>query len=241
MKSYLPIFLLILGVLVVAIAGFSIFNLRSKDTTPSTDEVVVPTIPLPYVALTPDGVGQELTLSVTGIDSAVATLDYELVYNTAAGVLQGVPGSVSVSGKSSLERKLTLGTCSSGVCRYDKGVKDITLTLRLRNSSGKVLAKVATGVSLLSKTKKLASTDDKFSLTLDKTPTGFYVVMQTSGLPSESSGTVVAGPYGVFTSGSSSQRGKITTVGIWQVWDGNKWQVLSDGATKTLGVFVATQ
>ncbi len=242
MKSYLPIFLLVGGLLVISLVGFAVFNLRSKETPVENEEEIVPSVPAPFIILTPDSAGRELTLNVSKIDQTAASLEYELVYNTQANVLQGVPGTVDVTGQASISRQLTLGTCSSGVCRYDKGVKDITLTIRLRNKSGKLLNKFSSGVSLSTKEKKLSATDGKFTLTLDKTPTGYYVVTQTGSAPSGAPGELTSGPYGVFASGGTLQSGTVTLTGVKiYLWDGKAWQELSSGKTKTLGVFIATQ
>lgn len=242
MKSYLPIFLLVGGLLVVSLVGFAVFNLRSRETPVENKEEVVPSVPAPFVTLTPDSAGRELTLNVSKIDQTVASLEYELVYNTQANVLQGVPGTVDVTGQTSISRQLTLGTCSSGVCRYDKGVKDITLTIRLRNKSGKLLNKFSSGVALSTKEKKLTSADGKFTFALDKTPVGYYVVTQTGAVPSDPPGELTSGPYGVFTSGGTLQSGTVTlTGGKIYLWDGKAWQELSNGKTKTLGTFVTVK
>lgn len=239
MKSSLPLFLLIGGVLIVSLVGFIIFNLRTRGGGGEEEEVVAQ-VPAPQITLTPNSAGQVLSLWVAKIDTKAASLEYELIYNTDKGVLQGVPGSVDLGGKSSLTRDLTLGTCSSGVCRYDKGVKDITLTIRLRDNKGKLLVKFATPVALLTKTRELASSDEKFSLMLDKQGTGFYVVMQTGAVPGTLPGEVAAGPYGVFASGDTKQSGKVTLPGgTIQVYDGTKWAKLTGGKTSTLGTFVA--
>lgn len=241
MRSYLPIFLLIGGILIASLVGFVIFNLRSQEKTTllEENEVVQAKIPLPYITLTPDNLGRELSLSVVKIDSSVSTLEYELVYNTAAGVLQGVPGSVSVQGQNNISRTLTLGTCSSGVCRYDKGIRDITLTIRLRDKNGKLLAKFASGVTLSTKEKELASSDGKFKLTLDKTGTGFYTVLETGGVPTNAPGEVAAGPYGVFTSSDEKQSGQVSLPGgSIYILESGKWQQLVNSKVKILGTFV---
>lgn len=243
MRSSLPLFLLIGGVLIVSLVGFIIFNLRTKeDSSGGGEEKVAVQIPAPYITLTPNSAGQVLSLSVTKIDDKAASLEYELVYNTDKGILQGVPGSVDLEGKSGLTRDLTLGTCSSGVCRYDKGVKDINLTIRLRNDKGKLLGKFSTGVALLSKTRELESSDGKFILMLDKQGTSFYVVMQTGAVPGTSPGEAAAGPYGVFSSGDTRQSGRVTlSGGAIYVYDGTKWAKLTDGKTSILGTFVAVR
>lgn len=245
MKSYLPIFLLIGGVLVLSLVGFVVFNLRSKETPGNVQaEKVVKELSLdkrPYITLTPNSAGNILSLSVSRIPNGVDSLEYELVYNTAAGVVQGVPGSIALGGKTSFARELTLGTCSSGVCRYDKGVKDITFTIRLRDTRGKLISKLSTGIELLSKTKELSSTDKKFTLALDRSPSGYYVVMQTGGIPGQTPDSVINGPYGVFASSSQDQKGKVDLAEKVYGWTGTSWNELTDGQTNKLGVFVGVE
>ena len=250
MKSSLPLFLLIGGVLIVSLVGFIVFNLRSRVSEVANEEEIVTEVAPPYVTLTPNAAGQILALFASGINEKADKFEYELVYNTDKGVLQGVPGTVNLEGKSSIARDLTLGTCSSGVCRYDKGVKDIKLTIRLRNNKGKLISKFSTQVSLLSKIKDLKSEDGKFSLILDKLGKDYYVVLQTGATPGTSPGEVVAGPYGLFASGDVKQSGKVALSGgavevypggSSSAYDGSKWTKLTNGATSILGTFVAVK
>lgn len=243
MRKYLPIFLLVTGILVLLIVGFAFFNLRSQKQTQIKEEEVISKIPIemrPYATLTPDSAGHELRLAILGIPQGTPTLEYELVYTVASGVIQGVPGSVKLEGKTTLERTLTLGTCSAGVCRYDEGVKDGTFILRLRDEKGGLLDRFETGFHLQSKERELSSTDGKFKLTLAKTPSGFFVTMNTFGLPRSAPGEVVAGPYGVFSStkGAFSGTVEMAEKGIPYLWDGKDWVRLSDGKTSSLGVFI---
>lgn len=244
--KYLPVFLLIGGAVFISLIGFIIFNLRSKAPETDKKEEAVKELPSeerPYISLTPNAAGNELKLVVAGIPAGVSVVEYELIYDTAAGVTQGVPGSVDVDGKATLERKLTLGTCSSGVCRYDKGVRDIKISLKLRDSKNKLIAKSDTiGVNLFSGAQKLEDVTDKFSLNLDKKTKDYFVVMGTYGAPSKIPGTLVAGPYGVFTSGNIKQSGLATLPGgIIQEFVAGSWETLSNGKTKTLGTFISTQ
>lgn len=244
--KYLPIFLLIGGAVVISLVGFVIFNIRSKapETSQDKKEVVrdLSVDERPYVSLTPNSLGNELTLKISKIPSSVSVVEYELVYNTAAGVTQGVPGSVDADGKTMLDRELTLGTCSSGVCRYDKGVKDIKLSLKLRDSKNKLVSKFSTNVDLTSGLQDLMFSGGKFSLELDKKPTGYFVVMETYGVSSKAPGAISSGPYGVFTSGSSAQSGTITLSGgkIYQL-EGTSWKEVSGGKIKSPGTFIVVQ
>lgn len=247
--KYLPIFILVGGILIISLVGFIIFNQRSKEEV-SEEEVVreLAIVERPFASLTPTKDGQELALFITSFPPNSRTLEYELTYQADAQapntgrVLQGVPGSVDLTGKTSLSRDLTLGTCSSGKCRYDKNIDEVTLTLRFRDEAGKLVGKFGSSVELVSKEKDLASTDGLFSFTLDKIPTGFIVVMSTIGLSDKSvPGEVVSGPYGVFASTNVPQTGSVTLKkGTVYMWNNSKWSVVS-GKTSIPGVFVGIE
>ena len=244
--KYLPVFLLIGGAVLISLVGFIIFNLRSRapEASKGKEEVVkeLSIDETPYVTLTPNSVGNKLVLKISKIPPSVSVIEYELVYNTAANVTQGVPGSVDVEGKTTLDRELALGTCSSGVCRYDKGVKDVKLSLKLKDSKSKLVAKFSTLVEFLTGATSLTHSGGKFSLILDKKGSGYYTVMETYGLPGKAPGSVSSGPYGVFTSGNSKQGGTITlSGGIIYQWEPNSWKEVSGGKVKTPGTFIAVQ
>ena len=242
--KYLPVFLLIGGAVLISLVGFVIFNLRSKAPELTKKDEPVKELSLedrPFVTLVPNASGNELAFNLTRIPGSISVVEYELVYNTLANVKQGVPGSVDVEGRATLERKLTLGTCSSGVCRYDKGVRDIQLTLKFRDSKGKLVVKTpAISANLLNNTQKLTS--GEFSFNLDKKTKDYYVVMETYGLPGKVSATITAGPYGVFTSGNSKQSGTVSLTGATiQQFISSSWESVSNGKAKTLGTFITVQ
>lgn len=250
MRSYLPIFLLVGGILLVSLVGFIFFNLRSKQITPQEEvaEKELVAEERPYVRLVPNSAGNELSFSVSRIPAGVSTIEYELTYIARAQppdtgrVTQGVPGQVDVEGKTSIEeRKLTLGTCSGRVCRYDKDVGDINLAITLRDKKGKLISKFKTGVKLVTKKRELASDDGKLTFTFDKIPIGYWLVMQTIGLPSSAKpGESVIGPYGIFSSSKENVSGMVTISSITpEVWDGSRWTTVPSGQVKVPGVFTA--
>lgn len=87
------------------------------------------------------GVSPKLMSGKTGLRVAFSNLtlansvSYTLSYETN-GKPEGVVGSVSV-GKGSDTRELLFGTCSSGTCRYHKGLKNMTFTVTSSLKSGK--------------------------------------------------------------------------------------------------------
>lgn len=159
MKKYLPLILLGIGVLFVVVVGFVVFKAVKGNTQTTDDESTVAEIPQdqrPFVSLTPTADGHYLDFQVKNIKvKDAATLDYLLVYSTTSGGQQGVPGTLQINGD--IDKKLLLGSESSGKFRYDTGVSNGTMTLRFRNSSGKLIGKLETNFTLTSPKKGVFS------------------------------------------------------------------------------------
>lgn len=220
-KKYLPVILLGVG-LVVLVLVFVLIKNKKSDVVEDDSNVLVEVSfkDRPFASLTPTSDGHYINLKIDKITLPKAvSLDYELLYTLPDGRTQGVPGTVDLKGQTSFERKLLLGSESNGKFRYDEGVADGSLTVRLRNSKGKLLAKFSTKWHLQSSDSELTSIDQNFTYKLDKTPKGMYfVTMETFGLPvSEALSSVEGGPYGIFASDtlpSGSAEG-------WKVVSGN--------------------
>jgi len=240
MKGKLPLILLGIGVLVVLGA----IAMRGGGGGSSSEEDNVPELPFsqrPYTSLVPTEDGYYLRLIVENINvPSAASMDYELYYDTSEGITQGIPGKVNLDGKDSIERELLLGSESSGKFRYDEGVDDGTLTLRFRDSSGKLIGKVAGQWAFLSNTTELPSLDGKFKYTLEEAVEDVYfVVMPTFGLPGAASFEVASGPYGVFASQKGPYPGTVSLSGTLYGWYGDSWETLS-GSSDDTGVFVTS-
>lgn len=202
-KKFLPLILLGVGILVLVLVFVFINKNKTTETVEDTDTLVEVSFPdRPFAALTPTSDGHYINLKIDKITLPKAvSLDYELLYSLPDGRTQGVPGTVDLKGQTSFERKLLLGSESNGKFRYDEGVKDGSLTVRLRDSKGKLLAKFSTKWHLQSGDMELTSIDENFTYTLEKKPKGMYfVTMETFGLPDKSITSVESGPYGVFAS-----------------------------------------
>jgi hypothetical protein len=243
-KRFLPIILLVLGLIVLVVVVLVVKN-KSKKTAESTPEETVAEVALndrPVASLTPSEDGHWLTLNVEKLLSGAKSVDYELLYYLPDGRTQGVPGNVTISGTSTLERKLLLGSESSGKYRYDEGVEKGTLTLRFRSDKGKLLGKFSTDFALLSGTDALASIDGKFEYTLNKvSKTGYFVVMNTFGVPS-SIDNLEEGPYGVFSSLTIALPGKVSLgSGKISISDGSSWEEVVDNKASNIGIFVSTK
>jgi hypothetical protein len=108
---------------------------ENKEALPT--EVLIPTIDNSVrVSLTDLGNGKEVALKIVNVPKGTESVDYELSYNTAQQGLQGVIGTINVSGETSYEKKITLGTCSSGTCVYHQVVGKIKLSLKFNGSYG---------------------------------------------------------------------------------------------------------
>lgn len=202
LKKFLPIILFALGILVLVL----VFVFVKKGKEPVTDETnIVTEVALsdrPFASLTPSSDGHYLTLKIEKITlSKVASLDYELLYTLPDGRTQGVPGTVDLKGTTEIERKLLLGSESSGKFRYDEGVEEGSLTVRYRDSKGKLLAKFSTKFHFQSTDLDLTSVDGVFTYTLENKPKGmFFVTMETFGFIKGGPESVTSGPYGIFAS-----------------------------------------
>lgn len=242
-KKFLPLILLALGLVVLVVVILVVKNKSNKTTEDTTEETVteVALNDRPVASLTPSEDGHWLTLKVEKLLSGAKSVDYELLYYLPDGRTQGVPGNVTLTGTSTLERKLLLGSESSGKYRYDEGVEKGTLTLKFRSDKGKLMGKFTTDFALLSDTDSLTSIDGKFEYALTKTPkSGFFVVMSTFGVPSALS-NLVDGPYGVFSSLTTTLPGKVT-LGSAKIstWNGTSWKEITDGAASNVGIFVTS-
>ena len=91
-----------------------------------TQGVAVPEEDKPVVEIKVLKPGQEVGLSVTKFPPGVEKLSYELVY-LSQGRERGVVGSYKQGDQI---KRLKFGSCSSGVCVYDKDVTDARLIIK---------------------------------------------------------------------------------------------------------------
>lgn len=245
----MPLILLVVGIVVVIGALLLVKKLKSNKPISEdmgqeedTDVAELTITESPYTSLTPTADGHWLDLNVKNLKSGTKSLDYELIYTVGDGRTQGVPGTIDLNGQSSLERKLLLGSESAGKFRYDAGVQKGTLTLKYRDSNGKLVGKNTTDFALLTNTTNLNSVDNSFSYTLTKSNIGtYFVVMKTFGLPSNFNGTVTNGPYGIFASDTKKYPGTVKLSGNTSFFDGSSWVSLSGSESSNIGVFVTSQ
>ena len=96
-------------------------NNKNEQVVPT--DAVIPTIDSSVkISLTPLTGRKEVLLSIKNMPKNTNSLEYILSYETIEGGLQGVNSTAEITG-SDFEKKITLGTCSSGTCVYHN-IKD---------------------------------------------------------------------------------------------------------------------
>lgn len=217
MKKYLPFFLVI-ALAIVFVGGVFVIRNRNASTLETEEELQnIPDLPenqRPIVALVPTSDGHYLGLKIEDIKVPNAgTMDYELFYKaTNAGnqTTQGTSGTVKLGGMTSYNKDLLLGSESSGKFRYDQGVENGTVTLRFRNSSGKLLGKVASDWHLQTNTTTLTSTDNSFKYTLSSMAKGvWFITMKSFGKPNSTSVVTYSNGWAIFASDGKPHAGSV--------------------------------
>ncbi|MBL7159374.1 hypothetical protein ISS85_02790 [Candidatus Microgenomates bacterium] len=129
-----------IALILILILGFVVVSRSKKEPVQevkkekvssvfSIDELSEDERPVIILSSRPDG--KELTLEVNNLQN-ISVVEYELIYFTEGG-RPGLIGTINLKpDEDSFSRKLLLGTCSSGVCRYDEGVTGGTLTVIFR-------------------------------------------------------------------------------------------------------------
>ncbi len=140
-------------VIIVLVGGYFMLAKRSKTTTEPTDQQQQEIVQ----KLSPDDIGLTISANATnkGVKFAISKLDgiksieYQVTYeadSTAAEqseggearVQRGITGEAKLTSSSSYESPwLDLGSCSKNICRYDTGVKSVSLMLKIVKSDGK--------------------------------------------------------------------------------------------------------
>ncbi len=133
------IFFLFFVILITASFFFALKNKKNKTDKKNLiipTENLIPTISSKVkVNLSYINHKKEVLLSISNIPPKTSTIEYLITYETEEGGLQGVNGIIEVQG-SSFEKKVTLGTCSSGTCVYHRVKGKIKLELTFKGGYG---------------------------------------------------------------------------------------------------------
>lgn len=140
MKKILPVIIIIIVII------FAILIFQKTTRTKEESEIIpTPTIVLPTISdsvkisLAAKNNNRTVVLKVSNVPENTEKIEYELTYQTDSGLPRGVLGKISVSGENEIIRDdIVLGTCSSGKCVYDTGVKNVDLSLKFTSLEGNV-------------------------------------------------------------------------------------------------------
>lgn len=136
-----------IALVILLIVGGAFLVLRSRSPQDETEVLPQPTPTRSIepigeeveVDFTPNIARTKATLAVSNLNEAgVESFEYEILYE-AGGLIKGVnSGSkpIEVPASGTVKRDIDFGTCSSGVCRYDKDVGTITLVIRFNTPEG---------------------------------------------------------------------------------------------------------
>lgn len=148
----------VLGVVVILIGvgGFIVFQKITAQSSGPVEEVDLPfDAEGPFALLFPRRDGNALILNLKRT-SSYDSISYELAYtstpdekvvagskisedgegNTSGSIDRGVMGNIDTKDKKGeYEQEVLFGSCSKNVCKYDKGVENGTLTLRIRKGN----------------------------------------------------------------------------------------------------------
>jgi hypothetical protein len=123
------------AVLLLAAGGFFFIsrNAATEEEEFGEYEEELPSLSPEEVGLEMEALrgNQQVIFRLTKPDG-ITSVEYELTYFAEDGQQRAVIGTVEEEdfGGDSIESKpLDLGSCSSGVCKYDKGVKEVNLML----------------------------------------------------------------------------------------------------------------
>ena len=136
---------IVLVLIVVGIVATK-FNGADKKNASGNDSILpeieaIPTVDSSVkVELTADKLQHEATLTVTDFPAGTTTIEYSLSYDaTVEGetVPKGVIGTLDIEGTgSSVTKAITLGTCSSGTCKYDIISGKVSVELKFTGDYG---------------------------------------------------------------------------------------------------------
>lgn len=123
------------------LSGYWMFIGRKTTVNKSNEPVapqdgVIPTIDGSVeINLTASVGKKDVLLSIKNMPANTTGLEYILSYETVEGGLQGVNSTAEITGRN-FEKKITLGTCSSGTCVYHNIKDKIKVELIFKSEGG---------------------------------------------------------------------------------------------------------
>lgn len=130
--------------LILLIGGyFYFFSKKTVQTTKEPEvtpvEDIIPTVDSSVKVDLASSSKKEALLSIDNIPNDTVIIEYSLSYETKQQGLQGVIGTISLDNEQKYEKKITLGTCSSGSCVYHEVLGSIKLSLKFTGDYGERL------------------------------------------------------------------------------------------------------
>lgn len=147
-KNKLVIIGIVVTLLVLVVGGFVYVSTSKKAATGldefENEEVIQPVDASVKVELIVAPSRQEVTVVIKNAPQGTKTADIELSYdaqseeNPSISVPQGALSTCEFTGgrRDCTKEKITLGTCSSGACRYHKVTGNIKLSVLFSGSYG---------------------------------------------------------------------------------------------------------
>ncbi len=110
----------------------------SQQSSVLPTQTVLPTVnPSVSVSLSPQNGGKQVTLSINGIPGGTKTIEYEISYNASNRESPGIYSILNTDpNEKTWSKTFDVGTCSSGVCIYDKVVGGMKVQLKFTGSYG---------------------------------------------------------------------------------------------------------
>ncbi|MDO8269268.1 MAG: hypothetical protein Q7T54_01190 [Candidatus Levybacteria bacterium] len=149
MKGILQNKIALLGIgAVVIVVGIAIFIFVQNSKKASVVEGPEETVEEQAIQMSPEDIGlkltansnnTEVTMEITDV-SKFNSFEYEMNYDAEIDgemVPRGAIGSGDVEvGETTIRKEITIGTCSSGKCKYDTGVAKVSFVIRLNLKDG---------------------------------------------------------------------------------------------------------
>lgn len=139
---------------VLLVAGIFVFNSRQSKQRTSSDglpeDSIIPTVDGSVVVELEQGAKKgEAILTIKNAPNGTRGIEYTISYDAESTEGEGGPVPQGAIGKctkdgnvwqcgepSAAGRKIVLGTCSSGVCRYHKIIGDVRVSLKFSGDYG---------------------------------------------------------------------------------------------------------
>jgi len=137
-RKILIIFILFFFVTILSLWVYSRKNYsssRKQNLIKPTSSILPPIDPSVKVNVIPLNLNREIKLTITHIPAGTHEIEYIISYETKDGGLQGVNSTAQIEGDR-FEKKITLGTCSSGSCVYHQVKGKIRVELSFRGDYG---------------------------------------------------------------------------------------------------------